>query len=80
MVTNLVWPDLGRHSTEPAVRVVGQVERRGDMTTIAMYFLVLKLGYGVVVIPDKYTKSQCEAAGKAITGGIWEYVCVSAPT
>lgn len=39
-----------------------------------MFFLVMKLGFGVVVIPDRYTKDECETAGRA-----HEHVCIQAP-
>lgn len=44
-----------------------------------MFFLVLKLGYGVVVMPDKYSKAECEYAGKAVDTVSGEHLCVPVP-
>ena len=41
-----------------------------------MFFLIIKLGYGSVVMPDKYSHEQCIKAGK-FSENI--YVCVPAP-
>ncbi len=42
-----------------------------------LMFLIIKLGYGSVVIPEKYPKEQCEklAAGYAGVSGY----CIPAP-
>jgi len=38
-----------------------------------MFFLVVKIGYAIAVMPEKYTKEQCEKASK-------EYgYCIPAP-
>lgn len=39
-----------------------------------MFFLIIKLGYGSVVMPEKYPHDQCEAAGAQ-----YENKCVAAP-
>ena len=45
-----------------------------------MMFLIVKLGYGSVVIPDKYSNAQCIAIAETINKAYSkEAICVPAP-
>lgn len=46
-----------------------------------MFYLVLTLSMSQIVMPEKYIKEQCEAAGKSFDdrlSGHWHY-CIPAP-
>lgn len=44
---------------------------------LALYFLIIKIGYGMVVMPEKYPIDQCEKISKGFEQG--QAYCVVGP-